>query len=173
MKKIIVIFLIMFFSICFLNNSYAKGMGIKLGYASMIDEYDDEGVDNTWSLGVLFDMGTFLFKSLRFRPSIDYLELENNYDVDVYAVHTDWYWFFMQNSDPVAPFLGFGTALNYYKIEDSDDDSDAGIEGFAGIEYDLSGNPLTLQGELRFLIHDIADRGRAILKFNISAIYDF
>ena len=92
----------------------------------------------------------------------------------VYALHFDFYWFFMRKAS-FAPFIGFGPAFNYRHFdEDSSDnnDSDAGVEGFGGIEFDLTG-PLTLMVELRFIIHDIADSGTRIFKPFIGIAYNF
>ncbi|MGB4269439.1 MAG: hypothetical protein WBK20_09685, partial [Spirochaetota bacterium] len=93
---------------------------------------------------------------------------------DVYGIHLDWYWFFMGKKQ-FSPFLGFGPALNYYSFDDdrtNDDDSDAGIEGFAGVDFDISG-PWKLMVELRYLWHDFADRDTTIVKLNVGLLYYF
>jgi hypothetical protein len=46
-------------------------------------------------------MGTFMFQSLRFKPSVDYVKLEweegdtNKEFADLWGIHFDWYWYFM------------------------------------------------------------------------------
>jgi len=177
MKKIIPLLILLFVYFSLTCNIYAKGMGIKCGYVNMMDDYNNDGYNNTWSVGAFFDMGTFIFNSLKFRPGLDYICMKDDGNVpefDIWGIHLDWYWFFLDSSGSLDPFLGFSTALNYYNYEDSstEEDSDAGIEGFAGIDYNLSG-PLSLTFEFRFLIHDIADRNAAILKGSIGALYSF
>ncbi len=188
MKKIITFTMIaaaLFFSVNTLN---AKGIGVKGGYTKMLDEYDDQNYDDTWNIGVYFDMGTFLHSTLKFMPGLDYVKLERDAIVDtgwpnpwpqqrvetietnVWGIHIDWYWFFLQ-STPVSPFIGFGPSLNYYD-QPGDNDSDAGIEGFGGIEFDPSG-PLSLLFEGRFVVHDIADRDMALFKANFGICYNF
>jgi len=173
MKKILLVLLVVFTA----SSVFAAGIGIKGGYSKMYDDYADV-FDDTWNIGIVFDMGTFLFNNLQFRPGIDYLSLENednNYEyADVYGIHLDWYWFFMGKKQ-FSPFLGFGPALNYYSFDDdrtNNDDSDAGIEGFLGVDFDLSG-PWKLMLELRYLWHDIADRDTTIVKLNVGLLYYF
>ncbi|MDY6935878.1 MAG: hypothetical protein SVZ03_16875 [Spirochaetota bacterium] len=170
--------LLLVVSIIFISTdkSYSRAMGVKGGYAKMMDDYSDLEFDDTWTLGILFDLGTFIFNSLRFRPSIDYVEMaiDDTELFDVYAFHIDWYWFFLKKST-VSPFLGFGPALNYLDYEDdttTDEDSDAGIEGFGGIEFDING-PLSMIFEVRFLFHDIADRDKTMLKLTFGLLYSF
>jgi len=172
MKKLLLVLLVVFTA----SSVFAAGIGIKGGYAKMYDDYADL-FDDTWNFGIVFDMGTFLFKNLQFRPGLDYLSLEyedkNSKFADVYGIHLDWYWFFLGKKQ-FSPFLGFGPALNYYNYKDdsSEGDSDAGLEGFAGIDFDLAG-PWKLTLELRYLWHDIADRNSTIVKLNAGILYYF
>lgn len=172
MKKLLLLVLLVFTT----TSVFAASIGIKGGYSKMYDDYADT-MDDTWNIGIYFDLGTFLFRTLQFRPGIDYLSLENedtNVEyADVYGIHLDWYWFFMGKKS-FSPFLGFGPALNYYSFEDesSEGDSDAGIEGFAGVEFDLTG-PWKLLLELRYLWHDIADRDKTVVKLNAGIMHNF
>ncbi len=172
MKRLLLVVLIVFTA----STVFAAGIGVKGGYSKMYDDYSD-WYDDTWNIGIYFDLGKFLFDTLQFRPGLDYLSLEpdeGDGDTDVYGIHIDWYWFFMGKKQ-FSPYLGFGPALNYYDFEDDstmDEDSDAGIEGFAGVEFNLTG-PWTLLVELRYLWHDIADRDTTIVKFNVGLMYYF
>lgn len=182
MKKLVLTIMVVFVS----TSVFAYGIGIKGGYSKMFDDY--KGYEDTWNLGLYFDMGKFIFNSLQFRPGLDYVNLEtegyytvnrfglwehHTNEVDVWGIHLDWYWFFAGKSQ-FAPFIGFGPALNYYNFDDDSTkgDSDAGIEGFLGIEFNLSG-PWSLMLEARYLWHDIADRDSTIMKFNAGLMYYF
>ncbi|MCP4761834.1 MAG: hypothetical protein GY870_08630 [archaeon] len=188
MKKFMIFIMlagIIFFSISSLN---AKGIGIKGGYTKMLDDYNDLNYDDTWNIGFYFDLGTFLHSTLRFMPGLDFVELERDeivntglpnpwpqqriasVETNVWGIHIDWYWFFIQGN-PVSPFIGFGPSLNYYD-QPGENDSDAGIEGFGGIEFDVSG-PLSLLFEGRFVLHDIADREKTLFKANFGLCYNF
>ena len=175
MKKFTIAIAVLFIFFMAFGDLSAGGIGIKGGYSKMMDDYSDADFDDTWCLGIFFDAGTFLFDSLRFRPGFDYLTLENDAGnfADVWGIHLDWYWFFSK-SGSISPFLGFGPALNYYNYDNdsTQGDSDAGIEGFGGIDFNLSG-PLTLIFEMRLVFHDIADRNATILKGNVGFLYSF
>lgn len=166
MKKFMNIIVLIGFLILSISSVYAKEIGIKGGYAFMRDDYSRADYDDTWTGGIYFDLGSFIFNSLNFRPSLDYIEMkrDDHETFDVWGIHIDWYWFFMKGSS-IIPFIGFGTSLNYYNYDDdsTEGDSDAGLEGFGGAEIAVSG-PLSLFFEIRFVFHDIADRDRTMLK---------
>ena len=158
------------------TNLHARAIGIYGGWGLMQDDYESAKFDDTWTVGVLFDMGHFVFKSLIFRPAFDYLQLDNpdteKEEIDVYALHLDWYWHFM-GTGSFSPFLGFGATLNYMDREGSDnEDSDAGIEGFVGFNYWIThGAAIMLQG--RYTMHDIANRDQNIVKVLGGVIFKF
>jgi hypothetical protein len=179
MKKLAVLVLIAGMAIFGASDLFAYAIGGKVIYNKMMDDYASPArdYDNNLSGGVFFDVGNVVFNSLRFRPGLDWVDLENNYGkwARVYGVHIDWYWFFMDQKGTVSPFIGFGPALNYYKFENNQtdhNDSDAGIEAFGGVEVHLTGS-LYLIGEGRFVIHDIADSGTRILKGAVGLVYYF
>lgn len=175
MKKAIIAILIAFSIFISINDASARGIGIKGGYGWMLDNYEDAKYKNEFALGMYFDMGTFIFNSLRFRPGFDYIEIQNETTkiADAWGIHFDWYWFFLGKTK-IAPFLGFGPALNYYSYKQSGHakDSDAGVEGFGGFEFDLAG-PLSLMLEARYLWHDIATRNDNIFKVYVGLLYSF
>ena len=180
MKKFVVLLMIAGMVILCSTSLFAAAIGGKIIYNNMMDDYADL-YENNLSGGIFFDIGRFLFNSLRFRPGLDYVNMEykddrsgQGYEFECYGIHLDWYWFFLK-SRSLAPFLGFGPALNYYQYNEDqtdDNDSDAGIEGFGGIEFNLSG-PLSIMLEIRLVIHDIADTGTRILKPSLGLIYYF
>jgi len=148
----------------------ARSLILKGGWAMMRNDLAD--ADDTWTGGVFVDMGTFVFSSLRFRPGIDYVEVEgDNWKyADIWGIHMDWWWFPLQNA-PVNPFLGFGPVLNYIdwnEDRNDDDDSDAGVDLFAGAAFGLRGTPLELFVEARYRFIDIASRDTNILAFNLG-----
>lgn len=148
-----------------ISDIYANSIGIKGGYAKMMDDYSD--FDDTLAFGLFFDVGKFLIKPMKFRPGLDYVPAD---ELDVFGLHADWYWFFLNERTEFKPFIGFGPALNYINIDSErtdDQDTDVGFELFAGFDYDFSG-PLSMMIELRFLIHDISDAGTRVLKANIG-----
>ncbi len=180
MKKLTLLLLVIAMMTFTAGTAFAegKGIGIKGGWSMVLDDYDKAKYDDTWNAGGFFDMGKFLFDSLKFRPGLDYVKMKNkdnpNAEFKVWGIHLDWYWFFL-SSGKIRPFLGFGPALNYYKFHDrqtNDNDSDAGIEGFGGVEFDLTGS-LALMLEARYLWHDIADRDKALMKYNLGFIFKF
>jgi hypothetical protein len=177
MKKVLVLLAVLGLLFMAANDSFARGIGIKGGYGIMMDDYDDAEYDNQPFFGLFFDMGTFVFNSLRFKPGVDYISMKSDIgpDFDVWGIHLDWYWYFL-GSSTIKPFIGFGPALNYYDIDDDsstdDEDSDAGIEGFGGLEIDVSG-PLAVIIEARYLWHDIADRQTTIVKLGLGIQYSF
>ena len=159
------------------GNVFAAAIGGRVIYNSMMDDYSDAEFENNISGGIFFDVGYLGFRSLKFRPGLDYVDLERDDTkwATVYGIHLDWYWFFLKSNRKFAPYLGFGPALNYYSFEDDqsdDNDSDAGIEGFGGCEFSLGGS-LALIAEARLVIHDIADTGWRIFKPSIGLIYYF
>jgi opacity protein-like surface antigen len=164
------------------NDLFARAVGLKIIYNNMMGDYSDAELENNISGGLFFEVGTFGFQSLIFRPGLDFVNLETkDFDIaTIWGFHCDWYWYFMEKG-ALAPFLGFGPALNYIRYEDNhngnggvgeDDDSDVGIEGFGGVEYAVSGQ-IKLMLELRFVIHDIADTDKQIFKPSIGASYSF
>lgn len=184
MKKFALIMLVLFFSVSFISTDlFAKGIGLKLGYSQMRDDYSSPGheFEDAATFGIYADMGPFLFEQLVFRPGINYIELESEnefhnkwWDMDVYALHLDWYWMFM-GKQSISPFLGFGFALNYlswHENNNEDDDSDAGIELFAGADFALSG-PLSLMLEVRYVMHDFSNRDQNMLQGNLGILYSF
>lgn len=159
------------------SNASAKAIGIKGGYLSPKDDLSD--CENEWAFGIYFDMGTFLINNLDFRPSLDYFKLENkdasNWDRDVYGIHFDWYWHFLDKGS-IAPFIGFGPVLNYYVWDDdrtNDNDSDAGVDLFLGLDIKIGSTPLSLMIEGRYKFLDIAARNDTAMALNIGIAYNF
>ena len=178
MKKLFVILAVLGLLFAASSDSFARGIIIKGGYAIMQEDYDDAEYDNKPFFGLFFDMGTFLFNSLRFKPGVDYISMEaeegQGYgDFDVWGIHLDWYWYFLGKA-AIQPYLGFGAALNYYDggRYDDDEDSDAGVEGFFGFEFDLAG-PLALMLEARYVVYDIANRDQNMIKLGAGIQYSF
>ena len=178
MKKLLIVLVAAGLIVSFAaSDVFARGIMLKGGYATMRNDLADAEYEDTWTFGIFFDMGTFLFPSLRFKPGVDWvsLETEDQSIADVYGIHMDWYWFFMGDRS-IAPFLGFGPSLNYYDREargDEDEDSDAGVDLFLGAQMKLGGTPFDLMLEARYRFLDIADRGANILAFNIGLQYNF
>ena len=178
MKKIFVVVIAAALMFSFASSELsAKGIIIKGGYAMMQNDLSDAQLVDQWNFGLFFDMGPFLFNSLVFRPGVDWVsyETENVAIADVYGIHFDWYWYFMGNS-AIAPFLGFGPSLNYYDYDsrrDDNEDSDAGVDVFAGASIGISGTPLELILEARYRFMDIAARSENILAFNLGIMYKF
>lgn len=173
MKKFFVAVLVVSVVFMFAGTSHARGIMVKGGYGIMMDDYDDADYDNRPFFGLYFDAGNFIFNNLKFKAGVDYMAMKSDraFDFDVWGIHLDWYWFFMGKSQ-INPFLGFGPALNYYDFDNDVEDSDAGIEGFAGVEFNLSG-PLSLMLEARYLWHDIADRDTTVFKLGVGVQYNF
>lgn len=178
MKKLFITLLAisLFLSIGY-NNASAKAIGIKGGYLSPKDDLKD--YEDQWAFGVYFDMGTFLINSLDFRPSLDYFKLENKdnsgYDREVYGIHFDWYWHFLDKGS-IAPFIGFGPVLNYYSYDHNntaDEDSDAGVDLFLGLDIKIGSTPLSLMVEGRYKFLDIAARNDTAMALNIGIAYNF
>ena len=81
---------------------------------------------------------------------------------------------FMNNQrSAMAPFIGFGAALNFYDGDWNKDDSDAGLEIFGGLDFKLSGAPLlmTIEGRYKFL--DIADFDQSAFELSLGIGYMF
>ncbi len=159
------------------SDVFARGIIIKGGYAMMRNDLEDAEIEDTWNFGLFFDMGTFLFNSLRFKPGVDYVSLatEDADWYDVYGIHLDWYWYPMGNA-ALSPFLGFGPSLNYNDYQDDrddDEDSDAGVDLFAGVALGISGTPFELFIEARYRFLDIAARSENYLAFNLGIQYRF
>ena len=176
MKKLFVVLAVLGLLFAASNDSFARGIIIKGGYAIMQDYYKDADYDNKPFFGLFFDMGSFIFNSLRFKPGLDYIAMKSDQgygDFDVWGIHLDWYWYFLGKA-AIQPYLGFGAALNYYDFDDrqAEEDSDAGIEGFAGVQFDLSG-PLALLLEARYVMHDIANRDQNMVKLGVGIQYSF
>jgi len=159
------------------TNSYARAIGFKGGYIMPQDTYS--GCDNTGLFGIYLDMGSFLINSLDFRPSLDYFALKNDnkraWDRDVYGIHFDWYWHFLDKK-PVAPFIGFGPALNYYDWDHDDTnegDSDAGVEVFLGVDLEISGTPVGIMLEARYKVLDIANFDETAFTLNLGLAFNF
>ncbi len=160
---------------------HARGIGVYGGWVFMQDDYEDQFVYNyedTYTIGIIFDMGSFLFNRLIFRPAFDYVSCEgeedDHLDKEIYGIHLDWYWHFM-GTGSFSPFLGFGAALNYYEFEEEkaiDEDSDAGAEVFAGFNFSLTGN-VTLMIQARYAWNDIASRDENMAKFLAGLIFKF
>lgn len=177
MKKISLLLIALCLFVGFSSSSvFAKAIGIKGGYTSFKDDW--RNYDEDWNFGVYFDMGSFLINNLDFRPSIDVVSLEesdkNRKDADVWGIHMDWYWHFMDKG-AIAPFIGFGPSLNYYDLGDdntADEDSDAGVDLFLGCDFKISG-PLSLMIEGRYKFFDIAARDNTAVQGNIGLSYSF
>jgi len=176
MKK----FIIALFAISLLvsfgySNASAKAIGLKGGYIAPQDDLDD--YDDDYVFGIYFDAGPFLFESLTFRPGLDMFTLENNdYTLaDVWGIHMDWYWHFMDKG-ALSPFLGFGPVLNFYSYDDNDtnrEDSDAGVDLFFGLDFRIGGTPLSLMLEGRYKFLDIAARNDTAMAASLGIAYNF
>jgi len=178
MKKLVVVLAVLGIIFLAADASFARGIGIKGGYAIMGGDYDSPmKIDDTPFFGIYFDAGNFLFNSLKFKPGLDYLSMDgptDANDADVWGIHIDWYWHFLGQA-PISPFLGFGPALNIYDWKNKDvheSDSDAGIEGFLGCEFAISG-PFSLMLEARYVIHDVVDRDKTMWKLGVGIQYNF
>ncbi|MCX7678942.1 MAG: outer membrane beta-barrel protein [Spirochaetes bacterium] len=156
------------------SEASARSLILKGGWALMRNDFSR--ADDTWTAGVFFDMGTFLFHSLRFKPGVDFVEVESNdfKYADIWGIHLDWYWYPMQNA-PISPFLGFGPSLNYLNFNNrsDDDDSDAGVDLFVGASFGIRGTPLTVFLEARYRFIDIAARDDNILALNLGVEINF
>ncbi len=156
---------------------FARGIGVKGGYTWMREDNSDV-YENNWNGGVFFDMGSFIFQSLKFRPGLDYVNCEgknnNLADHEVWGIHFDWYWHFLGDG-ALSPFIGFGPTLNYLNWDDSnaDEDSDAGVDVFAGLMLGIAGTPLDLILEARYKFIDIADRDDAMFQANLGILFKF
>lgn len=176
MKKLLVILAVLGLLFAASSDSFARGIIIKGGYAIMQDDYEDDEYDNKPFFGLFFDMGTFLFNSLRFKPGVDYIAMTSDQgygDFDVWGIHLDWYWYFLGKA-AIMPYIGFGPSLNYYVYDNDnqEEDSDAGIEGFVGAQFNLVG-PLALMIEARYVMHDIANRDQNMAKLGVAIQYSF
>jgi len=176
MKKLLLSLLVlsMFISVG-ISNASASTIGIKGGYAMPKDDLKD--FDDSYLFGVYFDMGKFYFNKLNFQPSLDYFTLEtDNYEYgSIWGVHFDWYWHFM-GKQSISPFLGFGPSFNYLdrgNDNTADEDSDAGVDLFAGIEFRISGTPFEMMVEGRYKMLDIADRDATVWCINLGLGYNF
>ncbi len=177
MKKLSLLLIALCLFIGFSSNEvFARAIGVKGGYTMPKDDLKD--YDDAWDFGIYFDMGTFLINNLDFRPGIDMFTLKNpdnsSHDVDVWGIHFDWYWHFLDKGT-FAPFIGFGPVLNYYdmhKDNTSDEDSDAGVDIFLGADIKING-PLTLMVEGRFKFLDIAARDQTAAQLNLGVAYNF
>ncbi len=171
------LFMICTFLVSAKEKAQARGFGIKAGWAMMQDDYKSAEFDDTHSLGIYFDMGNFIFNNLIFKPGLDLVTLTNNdtnVEIDIWGIHLDWYWNFMGKGS-ISPFLGFGAALNLYDDNDDNsgnDDSDAGLELFGGIDIGLTGS-LSLSVEGRYCFNDIANRDQNIAKILVGIIFRF
>lgn len=188
MKKFSMLFIALCLFVGFSsNNVFAKAIGLKGGYTWPTDDF--KNYENTWAFGIYFDMGTFLINNLDFRPSFDYIKLENESrkhgpygEHEVYGIHLDWYWHFLDKGT-FSPFIGFGPSLNYLDWDSNDEDettlssqeedSDAGVDLFLGADIALSGTPLTLMIEGRYKFFDIASREDTALQANLGVAYNF
>jgi len=176
MKKLSMLLLVLCLFVGFSSNEvFAKAIGVKGGYTMPKDDLSD--CEDTWAFGLYFDMGTFLINNLDFRPSIDTFSLKTeDFDIaDVWGIHFDWYWHFLDKGS-IAPFIGFGPALNYYDFDDEDtanEDSDAGVDLFLGLDVKIGGTPLTLMVEGRYKFLDIADRDDIAMQGNLGIAYNF
>lgn len=175
MKKLSALLIVLSLFVGFSSTSlYAKAIGIKAGYTMPKDDIGK--YDNDFNIGVYFDMGSFLINSLDFRPGIDTFTLTTKSGdyADVWGIHLDWYWHFMQKGS-IAPFIGFGPTLNYYNFKNDaiDGDSDAGVELFIGSDFKIGGTPLSLMVEGRFKVLDIAALGDKAWQINLGIAYNF
>jgi len=175
MKKLIISIFAISLLISFgYSSASAKAIGLKGGYIAPQDDLDD--YDDDYIFGIYFDMGPFLFETLTFRPGLDMFTLENkDYTLaDVWGIHMDWYWHFMDKG-AIAPFLGFGPVLNYYSYDDNDadEDSDAGVDLFLGVDFKISGTPLSIMLEGRYKFLDIAARNDTAMAASIGVAYNF
>jgi len=178
MKKLTLLLIALCLFVGFSSSAvFAKAIGVKGGYTAPRNDLKD--FDEDWNFGVYFDMGSFLINNLDFRPSVDVFSMENsdaNYKyADVWGIHMDWYWHFMDKG-AIAPFIGFGPALNYYDLNDDRDDkedSDAGVDLFFGLDIKIGGTPLSLMVEGRYKFLDIASRSENAMQGNLGIAYNF
>ncbi len=166
-----------FFVVMGTSDANARAIGIKGGWVMVQDNYETIGFEDTYTYGIYFDMGSFLFNSLSFRPGVDYVKLEHetnsNIEWTIWGIHLDWYWHFMGKSS-LSPFLGFGAALSIIDDGDdqSDDDSDAGLEVFGGADIGLTGS-VSLLIEGRYCFNDIANWDYNLAKFLVGLSFRF
>ncbi len=185
MKRLIIFLLVAGMFLFCSNDAFARAIGLKINYNYMMGDYDDMEADNNFSGGLFYEYGVFGFQSLIFKPGIDWVKIEgerNDRSFEwgtVIGLHFDWYYYFMDRSK-IAPFVGFGPAFNYIlsgddddnTVENTDDDSDVGIEVFGGCEFDVASN-ITIIAELRFVIHDIANIDQQLFKPSVGVSYSF
>ena len=159
------------------TEAHARGIGVKMGYGTMMDDYKDK-YENGLSYGLFFDMGKFVFDNLNFKPGFNYVKLEDkdgasNRDKDLWGIHLDWYWNFLGKAK-FSPFLGFGAALNIYDDNDdtSDGDSDSGVEVFGGVDIGIT-STISLGIEARYCFNDIANTDQNIFKILGSVTFFF
>jgi opacity protein-like surface antigen len=169
-----------FFVVLGASDANARAIGIKGGWAMVRDDYESADFQDTFTYGLYFDMGRFIFNSLSFRPGLDYIKLEQEdnsgnviQELIIWGIHLDWYWHFMGKSS-ISPFLGFGAAMNILDDDDdqTDDDSDAGLEVFGGADIGLTGS-ISLLLEARYCVNDIANRGQNMLKALVGLSFKF
>ena len=110
MKKMSVVLLIVSIFLFCSNGLFAEAIGLKIGWNKMLDDYADAEYKDHISGGLFFDVGTEVIGA-SFRPGIDYVNFksknDNVHDATVYALHLDFYWFFMHQAS-FDPFIGFG-----------------------------------------------------------------
>jgi len=178
MKKLTMLLIALCLFIGFSSgNVFAKSIGVKGGYTMPKDDLRD--YDDGINFGIYFDMGSVIFNSLVFKPGIDRFTLEkSDFDytyADVWGIHFDWYWHFLDKG-AIAPFLGFGPVLNYYSFNDDstdNEDSDAGVDLFFGLDFKIGGTPLSLMLEGRYKVLDIAARNQTAMQANLGIAYNF
>ena len=80
MKRLLLVVLIVFTA----STVFASGIGVKGGYSKMYDDYSD-WYDDTWNIGVYFDLGKFLFDTLILTAFIHLLTIQISPDIFLMA----------------------------------------------------------------------------------------
>jgi len=175
MKKFILLFIASAMIVTSaVNNSHAAAIGIKGGYCWTENDLNDLA-DNTWNIGIYFDMGSVLFSSLDFRPGLDYFRWKKNgiNNGKDWGVHFDWYWNFM-GKQAISPFIGFGPTLTYMDMPSNQhNESHAGLDLFAGADIKIGSTPLSVLLEARYKFPDIAYLGRGAFLLDAGISYHF
>ncbi len=180
MTVVVIAMLSSFIVLAGASDASARAFGVKGGYAWVKDDYQSANYQDTFTFGLYFDMGHFLFNSLSFRPGLDYIKLEQEdaagntiNTLKIWGIHLDWYWHFLGRSS-IAPFIGFGAALNILDDTDdqTDDDSDSGLEVFGGFDIGLTGT-ISLLLEARYCFNDIANFDQNLFKVLAGLSFKF
>ncbi len=184
-KNIIILlnaFMVFFFATTFLmarkghsSEKYNKGVILKAGFAMTDDSEALADYENTWIAGLFIDLGPMIMDPIRFITGLDYISIENGMEnATIYAVHLEWRYNIFISGVPVIPFAGLGPSLNYVdwgkSSQSAYDDSEVGLDVFAGAAYNLSGTQFQFFAEARYRNIDIAYRKKYMIAVNLGAM---